>query len=240
MQKPVPRAGYNGGCAGGMLAMLCPPSVWSLTMPRDGLPLVSETTLLASIPGSPRSGADPRTRPGAAAGPSRPHSSSAGAGSSVNLDAENFYQLLGVPYTATPAEINRAYRAAMKRVHPDRQVFERRGPAEEHAKKLNHAYATLSKPLKRQAYDRTIRTEALQDQLMSRYAGGFATPQAGGTDPFNRSLRRERTDAQRRDQARAGRSALISVVVVFGGMTLAIILLLLFWSAARALMDGIF
>lgn len=211
-----------------------------MTTIRDGLPLVPETTPLASTPGSPRSSADPRVRPGPATGPSRPQSSSTGANARVNLDAENFYQLLGVSYTATPAEINRAYRAAMKRVHPDRQISDRREPAEEQAKKLNHAYATLSKPLKRQAYDRTIRTEVLQDQLMSRYAGGFATPQAGSPDSFNHPLRREPTAAQRRDQARAGRSALISVVVVFGGMTLAIILLLLLWSTARALIGGIF
>ncbi len=199
----------------------------------------AETTPLASTPGSSRSNAGPRSPSGRATGSAYSRSRSPGPASTTDLDAENLYQLLGVSYTASPAEITRAYRNAMKRVHPDRQRSDHRHAAEEHAKKLNHAYATLSKPLKRQAYDRSIRTEVLQDQLMQSYVGGFATSQAGGHDGSNRSLRHEPTAAERRDQARVDRSALISVVVVFGGLTLAIIVLLLIWSAAQALIGSL-
>ena len=154
-------------------------------------------------------------------------------------DAEHHYQLLGVPYTATGAEITRAYRAAMKRTHPDRQRPERRAAAEEQAKRLNRAYTTLSKPLRRQAYDRTIRAQVVQDQIMGRYVGGFYVPPANGHDPLARHLRRERSAAERREQAQADRNALVSLVVVFGGVTAAAVGALLLWAVARALLGAV-
>lgn len=160
--------------------------------------------------------------------------------------SENHYQLLGVPYTATGADITRAYRVAMKRIHPDRhyQRIERRAAAEEEAKRLNLAYATLSKPLQRQAYDRTIRADTVQDQLMGRYVGGFYVPQNGhgpsAADARARPRRREPTPAERRERARADRSALVGIVVVFAGMTLAFVLALLLWATARAVLDAAF
>ncbi len=72
-------------------------------------------------------------------------------------DAANHYQLLGVAYTASAAEITKAYRTAMKRFHPDRVPAERRAAAEELCKDLNRAYRTLSNPVDRVAYDRTVR-----------------------------------------------------------------------------------
>jgi DnaJ-class molecular chaperone len=156
---------------------------------------------------------------------------------------ENHYQLLGVPYTATGADITRAYRAAMKRIHPDRQQADRRAAAEEQAKRLNLAYATLSKPLRRQAYDRTIRADVVQDQIMGRYVGGFAVPQANranGADPLARHMRREPSAAERRERARADRGATVSLVVAFAGITLAFVLALLLWATLRALLGAAF
>ena len=49
-------------------------------------------------------------------------------GAGTDPDQEDHYSLLGVPFTATHAEITRAYRQAMKRAHPDRQLPERRWP----------------------------------------------------------------------------------------------------------------
>ena len=163
-----------------------------------------------------------------------------GAGPPPDPGGENHYELLGVPYTATSGEISRAYRRAMKRIHPDRQRPERRAGAEEEAKRLNRAYATLSKPLRRQAYDRTIRAQVVQDQLMGRYVGGFYVPPANGHDPLARHLRREQTAAERREQVQADRNALVSIVVVFGGVTAAVIAVLLLWAAVRALVGAAF
>ncbi|MGH2618890.1 MAG: J domain-containing protein, partial [Thermomicrobiales bacterium] len=65
-------------------------------------------------------------------------------GAGADPDEEDHYSLLGVPFTATHAEITRAYRRAIKRAHPDRQRPERREAAEEFARRLNAAYTMLS------------------------------------------------------------------------------------------------
>jgi curved DNA-binding protein CbpA len=136
---------------------------------------------------------------------------------------------------ATRAQITRAYREAMKRIHPDRQRPDRRAAAEEQAKRLNLAYATLSKPAQRQAYDRTIRAQVVQDQLMSRYVGGFHVPPANGVDPLAAHLRRDQTPAERREQAEADRHALVTLLIIFGGITFVVIAALLLWALAAAL-----
>lgn len=151
---------------------------------------------------------------------------------------QDHYQLLGVPYTAGAAEITRAYRSAMKRVHPDRQQPGRRRAAEEQAKRLNRAYAVLSKPIERQSYDRTIRASAVQDEIMSRYVGGFYVPQHESAGAPH--LRRAATAAERREQAIADRSALVSIVVVFGGLVVGLLTLLLLWAALQAIAGALF
>jgi curved DNA-binding protein CbpA len=165
---------------------------------------------------------------------------SAGGTVAFDPDAEDYYQLLGVPYGATAAEIDRAYRAAMRGVHPDRQRPERRAAAEELAKRLNLAYATLAKPPRRLAYDRTIRARVIQDQIMSRYVGGFAGPAANGADRGGGHLRRPATAAERRERADADRTALVSLLVVFGAVALAVVAALVVWAVAGALFGAVF
>jgi DnaJ-domain-containing protein 1 len=193
------------------------PRIYRLTIDR--------ITLVAANPEPGR-----RARAGPTMGPGAPP---------ADPDAETYYHVLGVPSTATRAEITRAYRVAMKRIHPDRQRTDH-GAAEEAAKRLNRAYATLSKPLQRQAYDRTIRAQLVQDQLMNRYVGGFYVPEANGTDPLADQMRRQRTPAERRERTRADRDALVSIVVVFGGITIAFFVLLLLWAVARSLLGAAF
>ncbi|MBA2467911.1 MAG: J domain-containing protein [Chloroflexia bacterium] len=151
----------------------------------------------------------------------RPNQRSApGPGPAANRTQDNLYELLSVPYTASPAEITKSYREAMKRFHPDRVRPEHRQAAEDLSKDLNRAYRTLSNPTERLAYDRSIRAQVVQDQVFRRYTGEFGGPRAGRPDLHATHLKRELTDAERRDHRRGERSAFVSLFSVFLVVTL--------------------
>ena len=61
------------------------------------------------------------------------------------------YEVLGVSTTASAAEIKRAYRAQARRHHPDVT-----GTDDAVMQGLNQAWATLSDPARRRAYDRLL------------------------------------------------------------------------------------
>lgn len=151
-----------------------------------------------------------RTNPGSTQG-----ARSRNGGGAADPDAANYYQLLNVPYAASSTEITRSYREAMKRSHPDRVRPELRLAAESLAQDLNRAYKTLSNPIARLEYDKSIRGQEVQDQIMRRYAGGSAGPAGGGNDPYGSRLRRDITAAERTDYRRSERSAYISLFSVF-------------------------
>lgn len=150
---------------------------------------------------------------------------------------DDYYQLLGVPYDATHADITRAYRAAMKRFHPDRARPERRAAAEDLTKDLNRAYRTLSNPTERLAYDRSIRGTVAQDGLMRRYVGGPADLRSGSIDPLAQHLKRPPTPAERADRRRSERSAMFSVLSAFLILTLGAVGLLLVWALLALVAD---
>jgi molecular chaperone DnaJ len=82
----------------------------------------------------------------------------------------DYYALLGVPRTATDAEIKRAFRKLAQQWHPD---VSKDPTADERFKQINEAYQVLSDPQRRQAYDMFGRAGVgAQDPGFSPF-GGF-------------------------------------------------------------------
>lgn len=63
----------------------------------------------------------------------------------------DYYAMLEVPPTATTAEIRRAYRRLARKYHPD--LNQQLPDNDRRIKRLNEAYAILSDPTSRAAYD---------------------------------------------------------------------------------------
>lgn len=83
----------------------------------------------------------------------------------------DYYETLGVPKTASDAEIKSAFRKLARQYHPDMAKARDKATAEEKFKQINEAYEVLSDPAKRQKYD----------QLGADWnqPGGFQPPPGG-------------------------------------------------------------
>jgi curved DNA-binding protein len=90
---------------------------------------------------------------------------------------QDYYKTLGVPRTATQAEIKKAFRKLARENHPDKHAGDK--GAETRFKEINEANAVLSDPGKRAKYDQFGR-----DWEAYARAGAAAGGASGGRDPF--------------------------------------------------------
>lgn len=159
----------------------------------------------------------------------------------LDQDADH-YGLLGVRYDATPVEITRAYRRAMKANHPDRHQGPGQAVAERRAQRINAAYATLSRADSRRAYDQSQRARAAGDALMGRYVNAGFTPddiqraKAAATQPYRRRM----TPAEEADLRRAHVASYVSLGIAFGGFLAAIVLILVLLGLMSAVLRLLF
>src|SRR2546426_2764058 len=93
---------------------------------------------------------------------------------------KDYYQVLGVPETATVDEIKRAFRRLAKQHHPDRNPG--KPQAAERFKEINEAHDVLSDPAKRKQYDQLRKYGAFAGA--GRYGGaGRGAGRGGGGGP---------------------------------------------------------
>jgi hypothetical protein len=93
------------------------------------------------------------------------------------------YLVLGVPPTATQAEITHAYRTHLRAHHPDTRPARSAHTADEHLRQVLAAYALLRDPARRADYDRLIAHTADATAHPSRADTCWPSLRWAGPDP---------------------------------------------------------
>ncbi len=86
------------------------------------------------------------------------------------MEYKDYYQILGVPRTATQDDVKKAYRKLARQYHPDNNPGDKQ--AEAKFKEVNEANEVLSDPQKRQKYD-ALGSQWQQYQRTGGRPGGF-------------------------------------------------------------------
>ena len=84
------------------------------------------------------------------------------------MEDKNYYDWLEISRKASPEVIEKAYKALVKKYHPDLQEGDNKIKAEEIIKKINEAYSVLSDEAKRKQYDATIQENTISKEEYDR------------------------------------------------------------------------
>ena len=130
-------------------------------------------------------------------------------------EVTDYYELLGIPETAPPEAVKRAYRALARSCHPDHNPND--AAAEDRFKNVQRAYHVLSNATRRQAYDAARQVQAAgfgraqtngyaRDPLFSLFFGDEPAPTGVGADvdaqvrlTFDQALRGGMTEVRLAD-----------------------------------------
>src|SRR5215204_2399495 len=97
--------------------------------------------------------------------------------------ARDYYQVLGIPRTASADEIKKSYRRLARQYHPDLHSGSKKAEMEKKFKELNGAHEVLSDPDKRKKYDQYgaewEQAEAYEKARQQSGARGFSGGDAG-------------------------------------------------------------
>lgn len=80
---------------------------------------------------------------------------------------KNYYEILEVDRNASPEVIEKAYKALVKKYHPDLQQGVKQQEYAEKMKVINDAYDVLSNDFKREQYNQTLQNDQAQNQGIS-------------------------------------------------------------------------
>src|SRR6476660_4934599 len=97
----------------------------------------------------------------------------------LGMDYKDYYAVLGVPKTASPAEIKKAFRKLARQHHPDAKPGDT--AAERKFKDINEANEVLSDPAKRKQYDEL---GANWEAVSRARAAGASGGAGGGPGPY--------------------------------------------------------
>lgn len=86
----------------------------------------------------------------------------------MSVPTPDYYAVLGVARSASPRELRQAFRALVRRVHPDHPGNDRDTPGAPDISLVNAAWAVLGNPERRAAYDRATAGGRPADQPASR------------------------------------------------------------------------
>jgi DnaJ-class molecular chaperone len=98
--------------------------------------------------------------------------------------SRDFYQILGIPRTASADDIKKAYRRLARQLHPDLHSGTKKAEMEKKFKELNEANEVLSDPDKRKKYDQYgaqwEQADAFEKARSQAGSQGFSWQQTGG------------------------------------------------------------
>lgn len=116
----------------------------------------------------------------------------------IGRDPKGYYVVLGIAEDADADAIKSAFRSRAKRLHPD---FNPSPVAAKQFNRLHEAYATLSDPKKRRAYDRPWKREAAAHFFQERAKAAAAAAAARPSEAPEKPKPRAETAAQAKPQA---------------------------------------